>query len=155
IRVEHVNPPMAGQGRGSTSPAEPADEPDRTRLPRTTSAALRPTNRVIEAYDSGRRHPGEEWHFLVPGHRGQPIRADSATRAWPQPEHAPARQPMSRRRFVGLQVERSRLSPGQPASKWEASMSVAFPGESAEYRAARDRLLVREIELRREMEAVA
>ena len=34
-------------------------------------------------------------------------------------------------------------------------MTVSFPGESAEYRAARDRLLVREIELRREMEAVA
>jgi predicted dithiol-disulfide oxidoreductase (DUF899 family) len=34
-------------------------------------------------------------------------------------------------------------------------MSVAFPGESAEHRAARDRLLQREIELRREMEAVA
>jgi predicted dithiol-disulfide oxidoreductase (DUF899 family) len=34
-------------------------------------------------------------------------------------------------------------------------MSIAFPGESAEYRAARDRLLEREIELRREMEAVA
>jgi predicted dithiol-disulfide oxidoreductase (DUF899 family) len=34
-------------------------------------------------------------------------------------------------------------------------MNVTFPGESAEYRAARDRLLEREIELRREMEAVA
>jgi len=34
-------------------------------------------------------------------------------------------------------------------------MSVAFPGESAEYRAARDRLLGEEIELRRVMEAVA
>jgi predicted dithiol-disulfide oxidoreductase (DUF899 family) len=34
-------------------------------------------------------------------------------------------------------------------------MSVAFPGESAEYREARDRLLEREIELRRAMEAVA
>lgn len=34
-------------------------------------------------------------------------------------------------------------------------MSVTYPGESAEYRAARDRLLEREIELRREMEAVA
>jgi predicted dithiol-disulfide oxidoreductase (DUF899 family) len=34
-------------------------------------------------------------------------------------------------------------------------MSVTFPGESAEYRAARDRLLEREIELRRAMEAVA
>jgi predicted dithiol-disulfide oxidoreductase (DUF899 family) len=34
-------------------------------------------------------------------------------------------------------------------------MGIAFPGESSEYRAARDRLLVREIELRRAMEAVA
>jgi predicted dithiol-disulfide oxidoreductase (DUF899 family) len=34
-------------------------------------------------------------------------------------------------------------------------VSVTFPGESAEYRAARDQLLVREIELRRAMEAVA
>jgi predicted dithiol-disulfide oxidoreductase (DUF899 family) len=34
-------------------------------------------------------------------------------------------------------------------------MSATFPGESAEYRAARDRLLEQEIELRRAMEAVA
>jgi predicted dithiol-disulfide oxidoreductase (DUF899 family) len=34
-------------------------------------------------------------------------------------------------------------------------MSITFPGESAEYRAARDRLLEREIELRRVTEAVA
>jgi predicted dithiol-disulfide oxidoreductase (DUF899 family) len=34
-------------------------------------------------------------------------------------------------------------------------MAVAFPGESAEYRAARNRLLDQEIELRRAMEAVA
>jgi predicted dithiol-disulfide oxidoreductase (DUF899 family) len=34
-------------------------------------------------------------------------------------------------------------------------MGITFPGESAEYRAARDRLLEREIGLRREMEAVA
>ena len=34
-------------------------------------------------------------------------------------------------------------------------MDVTFPGESAEYRAARDRLLEQEIELRRAMEAVA
>jgi predicted dithiol-disulfide oxidoreductase (DUF899 family) len=34
-------------------------------------------------------------------------------------------------------------------------MRVAFPGESAEYRAARDRLLEQEIALRRTMEAVA
>ena len=34
-------------------------------------------------------------------------------------------------------------------------MSTAFPGESAEYRAARDRLLEQEGELRRATEAVA
>jgi predicted dithiol-disulfide oxidoreductase (DUF899 family) len=34
-------------------------------------------------------------------------------------------------------------------------MGIAFPGESPQYRAARDRLLDREIELRRTMEAVA
>jgi predicted dithiol-disulfide oxidoreductase (DUF899 family) len=34
-------------------------------------------------------------------------------------------------------------------------VAVAFPGESAEYRAARNRLLDQEIELRRAMEAVA
>src|SRR5215218_5373364 len=34
-------------------------------------------------------------------------------------------------------------------------MEIRYPGESAEYRAARDRLLEREIELRRQMEAVA
>ena len=34
-------------------------------------------------------------------------------------------------------------------------MSIAFPGESPSYRAARDRLLGQEIELRRTMEAVA
>src|SRR2546421_507804 len=35
------------------------------------------------------------------------------------------------------------------------TMGIVFPGESREYRAARDRLLEREIELRRAMEAVA
>src|SRR5262245_8799071 len=34
-------------------------------------------------------------------------------------------------------------------------MQIRFPGESAGYRTARDRLLEREIELRRAMEAVA
>ena len=34
-------------------------------------------------------------------------------------------------------------------------MGITFPGESGEYRAARDRLLEREVELRRAMEAVA
>jgi len=37
----------------------------------------------------------------------------------------------------------------------EEFVAVAFPGESAEYRAARGRLLEQEIELRRAMEAVA
>jgi predicted dithiol-disulfide oxidoreductase (DUF899 family) len=37
----------------------------------------------------------------------------------------------------------------------DATTRIAFPGESPEYRAARDRLLVREIELRRATEAVA
>jgi predicted dithiol-disulfide oxidoreductase (DUF899 family) len=37
----------------------------------------------------------------------------------------------------------------------EETVSITFPGESTEYRAARDRLLVQEIELRRAMEAVA
>src|SRR5436190_16741294 len=39
--------------------------------------------------------------------------------------------------------------------KERTRMDVAFPGESPEYRAARDRLLEQEIELRRAMEAVA
>lgn len=34
-------------------------------------------------------------------------------------------------------------------------MNIAFPGESAAYRAARDRLLAKEIELRRAMQAVS
>jgi predicted dithiol-disulfide oxidoreductase (DUF899 family) len=34
-------------------------------------------------------------------------------------------------------------------------VDVTFPGESAEYRAARDELLIKEMELRRQMEAVA
>src|SRR5205814_4202454 len=44
--------------------------------------------------------------------------------------------------------------PGNQMTR-KAAMSVAFPGESAEHRAARDRLLEQEIELRRAMEAVA
>src|SRR4051812_48953709 len=35
------------------------------------------------------------------------------------------------------------------------SLDVRYPGESATYRAARDELLAKEIELRRQMEAVA
>src|SRR6266540_4267930 len=37
----------------------------------------------------------------------------------------------------------------------EGTMGIRFPGESAEYRSARDQLLLQEIELRRAMEAVA
>jgi predicted dithiol-disulfide oxidoreductase (DUF899 family) len=36
-----------------------------------------------------------------------------------------------------------------------AEMKVRYPGESAEYREARDRLLTAEVELRRQIEAVA
>src|SRR5438132_12916069 len=44
----------------------------------------------------------------------------------------------------------------RPASRGEKGvMSTVFPGESTEYRAARERLLEQEIELRRVMEAVA
>src|SRR6266566_3735331 len=48
--------------------------------------------------------------------------------------------------------------PGSPTSQREfpgGPMAITFPGESAEYRLARDRLLAQEIELRRAMEAVA
>src|SRR5206468_4340757 len=38
---------------------------------------------------------------------------------------------------------------------WRRTMSITFPGESAEYRAERSRLLEQEIELRRAMEQVA
>src|SRR5437588_1016189 len=41
------------------------------------------------------------------------------------------------------------------AGRREGSMNISFPGESAEYRSARDRLLDREAELRRLTEAVA
>ena len=40
-------------------------------------------------------------------------------------------------------------------SRYEEETNVRFPGESAEYRAGRDRLLEREAELRHAMEAVA
>src|SRR5215216_6613921 len=52
--------------------------------------------------------------------------------------------------------------PGTPCSRARArgnprgeAMSIRFPGESVDYRAARDRLLEQEIELRRATEAVA
>src|SRR6516165_7547496 len=47
------------------------------------------------------------------------------------------------------------LCRGGLRASWEGTMDVAFPGESDEYRAARNRLLEQEIELRRAMEAVA
>jgi predicted dithiol-disulfide oxidoreductase (DUF899 family) len=48
---------------------------------------------------------------------------------------------------------RSCLWSGDP--KGDPIVGVTFPGESAEYRAARDRLLVQEAEMRRAVEAVA
>jgi predicted dithiol-disulfide oxidoreductase (DUF899 family) len=45
------------------------------------------------------------------------------------------------------------MTSGQPPGL--SGMKIAFPGESAEYRAARDRLLEQEIALRRATEAVA
>jgi OsmC subfamily peroxiredoxin len=47
------------------------------------------------------------------------------------------------------------IKPGGPGANEGDAMQIRFPGESAEYRMARDRLLEREIELRRAMEAVA
>jgi predicted dithiol-disulfide oxidoreductase (DUF899 family) len=48
-----------------------------------------------------------------------------------------------------------RIGLGSKEAVGEGTMVVAFPGESSEYRTARDRLLEQEIELRRAMEAVA
>jgi predicted dithiol-disulfide oxidoreductase (DUF899 family) len=42
-----------------------------------------------------------------------------------------------------------------PRANERRTMGITFPGESPEYRAARDRLLEQELELRRSMEAVA
>jgi predicted dithiol-disulfide oxidoreductase (DUF899 family) len=50
--------------------------------------------------------------------------------------------------------ERADPIPGQADTRGE-TVKPTYPGESAEYRAARDRLLEQEIELRRAMEAVA
>ena len=49
------------------------------------------------------------------------------------------------------------MPPGRTRSRNKRGdvVSITYPGESAEYRAARDRLLEHEIELRRAMEAVA
>jgi predicted dithiol-disulfide oxidoreductase (DUF899 family) len=52
-------------------------------------------------------------------------------------------------------VDRALAGCGAVRDYGGTEMSVRFPGESAEYRAARDRLLAEEIELRRSMEAVA
>src|SRR3954471_13920257 len=52
-------------------------------------------------------------------------------------------------------AEQISVAAATTASARRGPMGVAFPGESPEYRAARDRLLEQEIELRRAMEAVA
>src|SRR5215475_6071092 len=52
--------------------------------------------------------------------------------------------------------ERTRPDPLSKVTKsWRPIMKLAFPGESPEYRTARDALLNQEIALRREMEALA
>src|SRR2546423_15599778 len=51
--------------------------------------------------------------------------------------------------------QRPRRDDGGVQNYGGSAMSVNFPGESAEYRAARDQLLTQEIELRRSTEAVA
>jgi predicted dithiol-disulfide oxidoreductase (DUF899 family) len=62
---------------------------------------------------------------------------------------------------IAMSITNSNYRPGETiAGVWQVCderkvMAVALPGESARYRAARDRLLEREIELRRAMEAVA
>src|SRR5262245_60548920 len=53
-----------------------------------------------------------------------------------------------------VQNARARPSVGHGA-KGGRAMKLDFPGETAQYRAARDRLLEQEIALRRQMEAVA
>src|SRR5215467_2449541 len=53
------------------------------------------------------------------------------------------------------QSPRATLDAARATSSQGGPMTVAFPGESAEYRAARNRLLEQEIELRRATEAVA
>src|SRR5436190_23938390 len=60
-----------------------------------------------------------------------------------------------RRRHDARARLRSELHERRLAADGEASMGITFPGESAEYREARDELLAREVALRREMEAVA
>ncbi len=57
--------------------------------------------------------------------------------------------------LVGLGDVVSAVPKPPGATERITNMSIAFPGESAEYRTARDRLLEQEIELRRAMEAVA
>src|SRR5262245_14918154 len=74
---------------------------------------------------------------------------------------APAMSPLRRclivRRLTPARLEKLGLC--YKSHSWalmeSPSMGVTFPNESPEYRAARDKLLQREIALRREMEAVA
>jgi predicted dithiol-disulfide oxidoreductase (DUF899 family) len=54
---------------------------------------------------------------------------------------------------MSLEPVAGRISTGTASERF--AMSTTFPGESPEYRAARDRLLEQEVELRRTMEGVA
>ncbi|HEX8857292.1 MAG TPA: DUF899 family protein [Thermoleophilaceae bacterium] len=67
------------------------------------------------------------------------------------------RHPFSRRERVAQtdELPHRRRSVFVDADKRGRTMAIAFPGESAEYRAARDRLLEQEVALRRATEEVA
>jgi hypothetical protein len=54
-----------------------------------------------------------------------------------------------------LKFTKRKTSFRDPRANERRTMGITFPGESPEYRAARDRLLEQELELRRSMEAVA
>src|SRR5689334_5930738 len=62
---------------------------------------------------------------------------------------------MSSGTSAGLNIGTACRPPRPRARRERPLMDIAFPGESPEYRAARERLLEREIELRRATEAVA
>src|SRR5258708_263642 len=65
------------------------------------------------------------------------------------------RRQMSCWPLSGPTVENTINTLGCTQASQGGTMAIAFPGESREYRLARDRLLEQEIELRRAMEAVA
>ena len=74
----------------------------------------------------------------------------------PAPLHPSGLLMAAERRSLRGLVQSVGPSPLQTSQdRRSVAMSISFPGESAEYRAARERLLAKEIELRRAMEEVA